>query len=156
MENISIDTLGLIGKLAFAMFLGILLGSERSIAHKIAGMRTYGLVAMGSTLFTIVSILATGGYDSPSFLDSTRIVSQILPGVGFIGAGLMIFNGTKVSGVTTAAGIWVSAGVGMAIGYGFYMLAIAATLFSIFAFTVLWYLEKQIRMSGAYKEAEVE
>ena len=135
-------------KLFVALLLGMSLGIERAIAGKTAGMRTYGLVTMGSTLFVIIGIIASGGYSitGTAFPDSSaRIAASIIQGIGFIGAGLIIFKGSKVSGVTTAAGIWVAAGVGMAIGYGYYTLAISSTIFTIMAFTAVWYLENKVK-----------
>lgn len=134
-------------KLFTALFLGMSLGVERAIAGKTAGMRTYGLVTLGSAVFVIAGILASGGYvsDGKVFSDaSARITAAIIQGVGFIGAGLIIFRDMKVSGVTTAAGIWAAAGVGVAIGYGFYALAVMATLFMLFIFTVLWFIEHKL------------
>lgn len=136
-------------KLFTALFLGMSLGIERAIAGKTAGMRTYGLVTMGSALFVIIGVLATGGYQAANsvFTDSSaRITAAIIQGIGFIGAGLIFFKDTKISGITTAAGIWVAAGVGAAIGYGFYCLAITTTAFALFAFTGLWYIENKVKV----------
>lgn len=147
-------TFEIIMKLVIALFLGMSLGVERAIAGKTAGMRTYGLVTMGSTLFTIVAVIAAGGYDSPAALrESIRFSSQVLPGIGFIGAGLIFFKGEKVSGVTTAAGIWVAAGIGVAIGYGLYILAAVAMIFALFVFTGFWYIENRLK---TFAHLEVE
>lgn len=135
-------------KLFTALFLGMSLGVERAIAGKTAGMRTYGLVTMGAALFVIIGVLASGGYHTQNiaFTDSSaRITAAIIQGIGFIGAGLIFFKGEKISGITTAAGIWVAAGVGASIGYGFYSLAVSTTLFALFAFTALWYLENKVK-----------
>lgn len=133
-------------KLVAALFLGMSLGIERALAGKTAGMRTYGLVTMGSALFVIIGVIAGGGYNSlDGSLESLRLTGQIITGVGFLGAGLIIFKSSKVSGVTTAAGIWTSAGVGMAIGYGLYSLAIVATVLTLFVFTGLWYIEDRLK-----------
>ena len=136
-------------KLFTALFLGMSLGIERALAGKTAGMRTYGLVTMGSALFVIIGIMASGGYSSDNhFSDSSaRVTAAIIQGIGFIGAGLIFFKAKeeKISGVTTAAGIWVAASVGVAIGYGFYVLAILATVFTLFAFTGLWYIENKVK-----------
>ncbi|HBB44350.1 MAG: MgtC/SapB transporter [Parcubacteria group bacterium GW2011_GWA1_44_13] len=145
---LSSQDLEIILKLFTAMFLGMSLGIERALAGKTAGMRTYGFVTMGSALFVIVGVLASGGYDSNAtvFTDSSaRVTAAIIQGIGFIGAGLIIFKGSKVSGVTTAAGIWVAAGVGVAIGYGYYVLAVIATIFALFIFTGLWYIENKVK-----------
>lgn len=146
-------------KLFTALFLGMSLGIERALAGKTAGMRTYGLVTMGSALFVAIGILASGGYlgSSGTFSDSSaRITAAIIQGIGFIGAGLIFFKAgdAKVSGVTTAAGIWVAAGVGVAIGYGFYALAVVTTIFTIFAFTGLWYIEKKVKTLIHFTEEE--
>lgn len=142
-------------KLFTALFLGMSLGIERAIAGKTAGMRTYGLVTMGSALFVIVGVLASGGYSSAAaFADSTRFTASIISGIGFIGAGLIFFKDAKVSGVTTAAGIWVSAGIGVAIGYGFYALAVVTTIFALFVFTALWYIENKVKSMSHYTHEE--
>src|SRR3989344_8714744 len=92
----------IIMKLVIALLLGMSLGVERAVAGKTAGMRTYGLVTMGSTLFTIVAVLAAGGYESAAALrESIRFTSQVLPGIGFIGGGLIFTHSGKISGVTT-------------------------------------------------------
>jgi len=137
-------------KLFSALFLGMSLGIERALAGKTAGMRTYGLVTMGSALFVIIGVLASGGYSATAtaFTDSSaRITAAIIQGIGFIGAGLIFFKvkDGKISGITTAAGIWVAAGVGVAIGYGFYALAVITAVFTLFAFTALWYVENRVK-----------
>lgn len=150
MENIFlVDSLDMILKLFMALFLGTMLGVERAIVGKTAGMRTYGLVTMGAALFTIVGSLVAGG----SF-ESLRLTGQIITGIGFVGAGLIFFNGEKVSGVTTAVGIWVSAGIGMAVGYGFYLLAVVASIFSIFVFSALWYVENRLKIIASHEAEE--
>lgn len=152
-----INNTDLVIKLALALFLGMCLGIERVVAGKIAGMRTYGLVTMGAALFTIVGIVASGGYESAlAIKESIRLTAQIITGIGFIGAGLIIFNGAKVSGVTTAAGIWVAAGVGAATGYGLYVLAITATIFALITFTILWYVEDRLKIFIRAEIAERE
>jgi len=134
-------------KLFTALCLGMSLGIERAIAGKTAGMRTYGLVTMGSALFVIIGVFAGGGFGlGGSYVESLRLTGQIISGIGFIGAGLIFIKGGNISGVTTAAGIWVAAGIGMAIGYGLYSLATVATLFAIFVFTVLWYVENKLKI----------
>ena len=130
-------------KLFTALLLGMSLGVERAISGKTAGMRTYGFVTMGSALFVIIGVLSAGGYGGAVavFTDSSaRVTAAIIQGIGFLGAGLIIFRDSKVSGVTTAAGIWVAAGIGVAIGYGFYLLAVVSTVFALFIFTALWYI----------------
>lgn len=135
-------------KLFTALLLGMSLGVERAVSGKTAGMRTYGFVTMGAALFVIIGVLTSGGYEGTAagFTDSSaRVTAAIIQGIGFLGAGIIIFQGTKVSGVTTAAGIWFAAGIGAAIGYGFIFLAVVSTVFALFIFTVLWYIEKRLK-----------
>lgn len=131
--------------LVIAMALGMVLGVERFIAHKTAGMRTYTLISMGAALFVIISQLVVDRYAGGTF-DPLRIAAQIVAAAGFLGVGSIFHNaqGTQ-TGITTAAGLWVAAGIGMACGFGFYKLAAIVTLLALFTFVVLWFIEKQIR-----------
>lgn len=131
-------------KLVLAIILGALLGLERSLAHKTAGMRTYALVSMGAALFVIVSELVGEHYVTLGLqaFDPLRVASQIIVGIGFLGAGLIIFQGNKVQGLTTAAGLWVAAGLGMAVGFGLHQIAILVTILTLLVFTVFWYIEQ--------------
>lgn len=133
-------------KLVLAVVLGALLGLERSLAHKTAGMRTFALVSMGAALFVIVSAVAGDHYLQLGALavDPLRVASQIIVGIGFLGAGLIIFQGNKIYGLTTAAGLWVAAGVGMAAGFGLFSLALVVTLLTLLVFTVLWFVERYL------------
>lgn len=129
--------------LLVAVILGAILGIERNLAGKMAGMRTYALVSLGSAMFVIISrlvIIMAGG--SFADIDPLRMASQVIVGIGFIGAGLVVLRGSQLTGITTAAGVWVSAGVGMACGFGLYALALFATGLTLFIFTVLWIIEK--------------
>ena len=129
--------------LLIAVLLGAILGVERNLAGKMAGMRTYALVSLGSAMFVIISrlvIASAGGYLAG--MDPLRMASQVIVGIGFIGAGLVVLRGSQLTGITTAACVWVSAGVGMACGFGFYALALFATGLTLFIFTVLWIIER--------------
>lgn len=121
-----------------AFILGAILGWQREYVGKAAGLRTYSLVAMGSTLFTIVS---HSGFDQfitdPARLDPSRTASNIVTGIGFLGAGVIILRGTKVEGLTTAAGLWVAAAIGMAVGTKMYALAVVATVVAFLILEVL-------------------
>lgn len=134
-------------RLTAAAVLGALLGLERTLAGKNAGVRTYALVSLGSALFVIVSELVVIRYfnELRVTLDPLRIASQIVVGIGFLGAGLIIFRESKISGLTTAAGLWVAAGIGVATGFGFVALAIFATILTFLVFTLLWLFEKKIK-----------
>jgi putative Mg2+ transporter-C (MgtC) family protein len=131
------------GQLVLATVLGALVGLERQLSKKSAGMRTFALVSLGAAFFTIISILA-GEKFSLELYNIALIPSQIVLGVGFIGAGLIIFHGSHLRGLTTAAGLWVSAAIGVSIGFGFYSLAIFATILIILVFVVFWFIEEKI------------
>lgn len=144
-------------RLTVAMLLGMLLGAERITARKTAGMRTYALVSLGSALFIITSIIISEIYIDRTTFDPLRMASQIVVGIGFLGAGLIIFKGSRLSGLTTAAGLWVSAGIGMAVGYGLYEIAIFTTILTLFVFTALWYLERKVKkMTVGYAKNRTE
>lgn len=138
--NIDPETLMLFGRLALAVFLGALIGIERELAHKPAGVRTHGLVALGAALFTIISKYAFQEYWGLPGFDPSRIASQVVVGVGFMGAGIIIFNQSRVRGLTTAAGLWVSSAIGMATGFGLFALAVFATVLALIVFVVLWFV----------------
>ena len=112
-------------KLFLVVFLGGLVGLEREISHKPAGLRTHILVCLGSALVTITSI----DYFAA---ESSRIVQGIITGIGFIGAGTIIAQGTKgIHGLTTAASLWVVAVIGISIRVGAYLLSIISTVFVV-------------------------
>jgi putative Mg2+ transporter-C (MgtC) family protein len=131
----------LFGKLALAAFLGILIGTERAVVGKRAGTRTFGLVSLGACLFVIVSIQATSQYLGLVNFDPMRVAAAVVSGIGFLGAGLIIFRGDSLRGLTTAAGLWVSAGVGIAVAVGMYAVAIFSTVLTLVIFTVFWFVE---------------
>lgn len=143
MEFTIISYPGIFIGLLLSVIFGALLGVERNLAGKMAGMRTYALVSLGAAFFVAVSRLVILNMGSNAVgADPLRIASQIVVGVGFLGAGLVVFRGSHLTGITTAAGIWVAAAVGMACGFGFYALALFATGLAIFIFTVLWVVER--------------
>lgn len=111
MENIIV-------KVLLAMVLGGVMGLERQYNDKPAGYATNSIICVGATVFTILSI-----YMGEMGGDPGRIAAQIVSGVGFLGAGAILREGNKISGLTTAAGVWLVAAVGMAVGYGQYLLA---------------------------------
>jgi putative Mg2+ transporter-C (MgtC) family protein len=124
-------------RLGGALLIGFLIGLEREISKKPAGLRTHMIISLASALFTMLSFSAAFGVN---FADPTRIASQILTGMGFVGAGVIISTGGHVRGVTTAASLWITAAMGMAMGLGEYILALAAiglTLLTLLAFKLL-------------------
>src|SRR5712692_10289050 len=112
----------LLSRLLLAVALGAALGLEREYRRKPAGLRTNILIALGSAMFTIISIQLGHGGGTPD-----RIAAQVVTGMGFLGGGAILRSGNSVLGMTTAATIWVNAAVGMAAGAGLYAIAIAAT-----------------------------
>ncbi len=132
-------------RLAVAIGLGMLIGLERILVHKEAGMKTHALVSLGSAIFIVISEMISLKYPGVAGFDPTRIASQIIVGIGFLGAGSIILQGNKLFGLTTASGLWVTAGVGMAAGFGFITLATIATGFVLFILVVVYFLEKPLR-----------
>jgi putative Mg2+ transporter-C (MgtC) family protein len=104
--------------------LGGLVGWQRERSGKAAGLRTYALVCIGSTVFTFLSIYGFSG----TTIDQTRIAAQIITGIGFIGAGSIIHKESSVEGLTTASGLWAIAAVGMLVGTGWYAESIITTI----------------------------
>lgn len=156
MENLfDQGTIDIIIRLFVALVLGMIIGTERVWAHKTAGMRTYALVAMGSALFVIISNQMVEFYTGFSGMNPLMIVSQIVVGVGFIGAGLIFTKDSKLVGLTTATSLWVSAGIGMAVGFKLFNIAIIATFLTLFIFIVLWFVEEQLKKSRYFKENNI-
>ena len=102
-----------------ATVLGFILGIQREVSGKPAGSRTIALVTLGSAVYTIMSAYGFSGIT----LDPSRVAAQIVVGVGFLGAGVIIFHQDKLVGVTTAATLWVAASIGMIVGLGYYLEA---------------------------------
>ena len=127
-------------RLCVAGMLGACIGIERELRAKEAGVRTHFLVALGSALMMIVSqhgfgdLMPVIGYGR---FDPSRVAAQIVSGIGFLGAGIIIFRKEAVQGLTTAAGLWVAAGIGMAIGGGLYVLGMTATVLALICFELL-------------------
>lgn len=124
-------------RILVATFLGAIIGLDREYRTKAAGFRTHVLVALGSALFMIISV--HGFDDLPKDqmtlrMDPARIAAQVVTGIGFIGAGTIIFQKNVVKGLTTAAGLWVTAAVGMACGVGMYILAAVSTVIVLVCF----------------------
>lgn len=124
------------GQLILAVVLGSIIGLERRLAHKNAGMRTFAMVSLGAALFTIISGLMYAQFGSTSAFDPSRIASQIIVGIGFLAGGMIIFQNKQLEGLTTSAGLWVAGGIGMAVGLGLYSIAIftAVLILVIFEF----------------------
>lgn len=140
-----------LAELAMAFLLSAIIGLEREIRRKSAGLRTYTLVGTSSALFLLISkygfndVLQSGTV----VLDPSRVAAQIVTGIGFIGAGLIFVKGNRVAGLTTAATVWVVTGIGMACGAGLPILAGAATVAYFIVALVFPILRRRFVPGGA-------
>jgi len=128
-----------------AVGLGLLVGTERFFVHKDAGMKTHALVSLGSAVFVLISEAMVQKYINLPGLNPTMIPSQIIVGIGFLGAGSIMLYGSQLRGLTTAGGLWVTAGIGMAVGFGLYGLSIFVTVLVLLILILINILEKPIR-----------
>ncbi len=157
MENFfDSGTVDIMTRLFVALLLGFIIGTERVWAHKTAGMRTYALVAMGASLFIIISEAIVFKYLNIGGFDPTRMASQIVVGIGFLGAASIMLQGSRLSGLTTASGLWVASGIGMAAGLGLFKLAVIVTFFTLFIFIVLWFVEAYFRKTKFFQDINTE
>lgn len=145
-------TLDFILRITAALVLGFLIGLERELTNKYAGLRTHILVCLGACIFTIISI-----YGFPTFADGDnvivnqatgirdtgRVAAQIVTGIGFIGAGTVLRNGPIIIGLTTAATLWISAAIGMTCGVGMYDVAIITTILAVAVLTIIRIFERR-------------
>jgi putative Mg2+ transporter-C (MgtC) family protein len=141
-------------RLGMATLLGAVLGLERELRGQPAGLRTHILVSLGSALFTLASLyVALPLSDSSEGMgvraDVTRIASQVVVGIGFLGGGSILRHGTTIKGLTTAANLWLTASIGLAAGLGFHSGAALSMLFGLFALSGLRPLERWVRKRRA-------
>ena len=133
-------------KLLLAMVLGGVIGTERAvIARQSAGTRTFGLVSLAACLFILISNYVDSAYLGVSNILPLQLAAGVVTGIGFIGAGLIIFRGDTVHGVTTAAGLWIVTAIGIAVGFGLYAVALFATILTLIMFTGMWYIEDRFK-----------
>lgn len=136
LENVRLEQLWWSLDLVLAACLGFFIGLERKLRSKEAGIRTHTIVSIGAALMMIISRRAFG-----DDADTARVAAQIVAGVGFLGAGIIVYKKNVVHGLTTAAGVWTTAGVGMACGGGLWLIAVIATAILIFS---QWLLHRKI------------
>lgn len=129
----------LVLRLFVAGLMGGLVGLERELRAKEAGLRTHFIVALGSALFMIISQFAFGNEQH----DAARVAAQVVSGIGFIGAGVIIFQRNAIRGVTTAAGLWVVAAIGLACGAGMWGVAGTATVLTVICLETVHFLHKR-------------
>jgi putative Mg2+ transporter-C (MgtC) family protein len=144
MEQFFAQNGDIILKLILAIFLGTLVGAERFLVHKEAGLKTHALVSMGSALFVIISEFLVQKYSGLNGFNPVMIPSNIIVGIGFLGAGTIVLSGARLKGLTTAGGLWVTAGIGMAAGFGFSSLAIISTVLVLLILIFVNILEKPL------------
>jgi putative Mg2+ transporter-C (MgtC) family protein len=132
-------------RLGVAMIFGIVIGAERALINKEAGMKTHALVSLGAALFVVISEILATRYAPLGGFDASRIASQVVVGVGFLGAGAIIFQGNRLMGLTTAGGLWVTAGIGMAAGFGLWSISAIATILVLFVLVIVYFLERPLR-----------
>lgn len=138
------DIVDALAKLGMALLIGTVIGAEREYKNKSAGLRTLTLICLGSTLFTMIS----GSLGAEG--ETGRIASNIVTGIGFLGAGAIMREGLTVSGLTTASSIWVTAALGMAVGAGEYYLAVFGTAIVLIVLTLFGFIQPLI---DRYKKA---
>lgn len=127
-------------RVMIALLLGFCIGIERKMRYKEAGMRTHAIVAGGASLIMVVSKY---GFGDIAHYDASRIAAQIVTGIGFLGAGIILYKREALHGLTTAAGIWMTAGIGMAVGAGMYILGVGATIAII---VLQWILHLRVKI----------
>ncbi len=129
-------------RLIAAAVLGGLIGFERELHRKEAGVRTYALVSLGSALMMVVSIEIFEIYRTTASVDPGRIAAQVVSGIGFLGAGAIIRDPKEIKGLTTAAGIWTVSGIGLACGMGQYKPAVLSTFLALIILIIFSKIDK--------------
>ncbi len=149
--NIAITDLEMTVRLVLAALCGAGVGYQREHANKAAGFRSHILVALGASLYTIVSVFGFNEHADPS-----RVAAQVVVGIGFIGAGAILHSRTSVTGLTTAASIWVVAAIGMAAGIGMYTVTIVTTAIVLAVLQLQKHREVQVEQSAPQRPASVQ
>ena len=137
--------------LLICFFLSFFIGIERQYRQRSVGLRTTILVAIGSYLFVSFSVLLNG-YN----IDVTRIAAQIVTGIGFLGAGVILKDGVKIRGLTTAATLWCTAAIGVLCASGFILEAISGTVIILFSNVFLRYVNKIVNQKSKYEQTKEE
>lgn len=139
-----LSDLQIIVRLVLALVLSGLIGLERQLHKRTAGLRTHILVCLGSCLIMLTSLYIFDIYKNVTNLDPARIAAGVITGIGFLGAGTIIREKEGVRGLTTAASLWVVAGIGLATGCGFYSAAVFTTGLVLLALFILRYVENMM------------
>lgn len=138
-------------RILMAVALGFAMGIERQLRLKVGGIRTHAVVAAGACIFMLISKY---GFSDVGDYDASRIASQVVSGISFIGAGMILYRQQSVHGLTSAAGIWLTAAVGMAAGAGMYWIALGATVI-IVAVQLFFHIPLRIFKDRHYNEIKV-
>ena len=141
-------------KIILSFVLGSILGLEREIRQKGAGLRTHILLGIGSTLIVLTSLHLFDTYKDTTVMDPTRMIAGIVTGIGFLCAGTIIRAGNHVSGLTSAATLWIVSGVGIAVGAGHYSAAIIVSFVVFIVLFCVRSLEK--KLGEKFKDLEIE
>lgn len=149
-----ISTIEIIIRIFLATILGGLIGIEREVNNRPAGLRTHVLVTLGSTLIMLISVDAFKAIGDGTLADPSRIAAQVVSGMGFLGAGTILRTGNNVTGLTTAASLWVSAGIGLGIGVGYYFATILTAAIVLLTLLSLRTLEKKV-LKSKYKSVVI-
>jgi len=136
-------------KLVLAIIAGGAVGLERELTHKAAGFRTITLICVGATVFTILDSRIAGASGAG------RIAANIVTGIGFLGAGVIMHEANRVKGLTTAASVWVSAALGMGIGSGAYLISFAATALVLIVMRIFSRLERRIAIAWEMRRYQI-
>lgn len=139
-------------QILMAAAIGSFVGFEREYRRKEAGLRTYTMVCLGSTLFTLIGFESARAFSGSVNFDPSRIVGQIVLGIGFLGAGVIIYRRDHIEGLTTAAGLWVTAAIGSAIGLSLYSLAIFTAFLAVTVLAGLRLFEERLFRSKRLEE----
>ena len=146
----------MIGRLLLAFALGGLIGLERELHGRAAGLRTHILVTVGSCLIMLTAIHLWEDFHTVTNIDPGRIAAQVVSGIGFLGAGAILRFRASVRGLTTAASLWVAAGLGLAVGCGYYAAGIWATAIVLSTLFLLTRFERRLIRRDWYKVLRVE
>lgn len=137
-------------KIGAALLAGLLIGVERELQKKNAGLKTNALVSLGAAVFVLVSL----HFEGKSNVDLTRVLGQVVTGIGFLGAGVILHKGTTVKGLTTAATVWCSAGAGCLAAIGEYMELLVLTVLIVIVNVVFGIFEDYLREKLGFEEKD--
>lgn len=149
-----VTLLAIIVRILLSIFIGGLIGLERELKNRPAGLRTYMIVSLGACLIMLTNQYVYQVFDTG---DPVRMGAQVISGIGFLGAGtIMVTRRNQIKGLTTAAGLWTAAGVGLAIGIGFYEAAILGGVAIYLIMTLLQFIDRNVQRKSKSLELYVE